>query len=184
MDVPHRRQSTRYSTRASAVERDSYLSGLYNNVHSSHTLQKATSLEVQTMSSPQTATERSPLLGRDHRQCQTDDSATTSAATPAPSVVKATDNGSTPNDNANEDDVERRGEPSEEDDPETLRTARSLKYILPVLGVGVRSLGLEQHDCRKADGHRYFWHFWTSRLYLPSMEISVVIYMHWKMFPG
>lgn len=108
------------------------------------------------MSSPHTATERSPLLGRDHRQRQTDDSATTSAVTPAPSGVKATDNGSAPNDNANEADVERRGEPSEEDDPETLRTARSLKYILPVLGVGVRFLGLEQHDCRKADGHRYF----------------------------
>lgn len=136
------------------------------------------------MSTLRTATERSPLLGRDRRHRPTDVSSSTSAATSASSGIKAIDNGSAPNNVTNKADIERREEPSEEDDLETLRTARSIKYILPVLAIGVRSLGLEQHDGRETDEYRYFWHFWTSRLCLLLMEISEVIYMPWKMFPG
>lgn len=83
-----------------------------------------------------TVTERSPLLGRDHRKRQNGDSAATHAATEAQDGVETTNNGSAQT-HGDEADVERHEQHSEEHDPETLRTAKSIKYILPVLGVGV-----------------------------------------------
>lgn len=104
------------------------------------------------MSNLHTVTERSPLLGRDHRQRQSEDSAATNGAIGVQNRAEATDNGSAQN-NGIEADVERHEQQIEEDDTEILRITKSIKYILPVLGVGVRSLGSTQRGCRKADGH-------------------------------
>lgn len=83
-----------------------------------------------------TVTERSPLLKRDHRKRQNDDSAATNAATGAQDGVETPNSGLAQN-HGSEADVERHEQHGEEHDPETLRTAKSIKYILPVLGVGV-----------------------------------------------
>ena len=87
------------------------------------------------MSSPHGATERSPLLGRDHRQPQTNRSS--GPISEAEGGVEATD-GDFARHNANNADVETHEQHAEDEDPEALRIAKSLRYILPVLGVGVR----------------------------------------------
>ncbi len=100
------------------------------------------------MSGPNSVTERSPLLGREHRERRDDDTAATSAAVKAQSGAETSNDNSAPHDD-NETDIERHEQSGEGDDPETLRVAKSIKYILPVLGVGVRSLRSKRYLLEK-----------------------------------
>ena len=84
------------------------------------------------MSDPEAVTERSPLLGRDHQERQIDAFA---------AQISKAQNGTAPNgsvqQNINDPDIERDDTQATDDDLETLRKAKSVKFILPVLAIGV-----------------------------------------------
>ncbi len=89
------------------------------------------------MSDPHTATERSPLLGQDRRASENshiDESSVTSLQ--AQNGVEAIPSGSGQH-KANDADAERTGLSGEENDQEALAIAKTIKYVLPVLAVGV-----------------------------------------------
>ena len=90
------------------------------------------------MSGLHAATERSLLLRQDHgasEDSHIDESAATSPK--AQSGVEAVPDGSGQH-KVNDADVERQELSSEADDQEALAIAKTIKFVLPVLAVGVR----------------------------------------------
>ena len=88
------------------------------------------------MPSQDAATEQSPLLQHPQGEHRANKSA--SLNSDAYTGIKAATNGS-PQHNVDGADVERRDDYGSDVDLEAVRIAKSIKYILPVLAVGVQS---------------------------------------------
>ena len=96
------------------------------------------------MSDPETVTEQSPLLGRDRQERHIDSSAATISKAPNESAAIGL-----ARQNINESDVERGDIQATDDDLEALRKANVVKYILPVIAIGVRILDRSMTDTYK-----------------------------------
>ena len=87
------------------------------------------------MSDHDAVTEQSPLLRRDHQERRVDTAATTNSkaqnGTATSGPAKQDTNGA---------DVERNEQQGADDDAEALKRRETVKYILPVLAVGVCAL--------------------------------------------